>query len=121
MGEYMRVIPHRLLQQWMSRDRPDNESADRGYALVNVLDENSFEAEHIPASINIPLKDIEDFERRFSKDKEIIVYCESPDSDAAAEAARKLAARGFTNVMDYAGGMRDWKNAGGEVITGAPE
>ncbi len=30
---------------------------------------------HIPGSINIPQGNEDEFERRFAKDKEIIVYC----------------------------------------------
>ncbi|MGQ0593864.1 MAG: rhodanese-like domain-containing protein [Gammaproteobacteria bacterium] len=34
---------------------------------------------HIPGSINMPHDTEHLFERRFAKDKEIIVYCASPD------------------------------------------
>lgn len=113
------VISREMLQQYTDREPPDNMSASGGYALVNVLGEEAFRKEHIPASINIPKGQEDEFERRFARDKHIIVYCASPECDASPKVAGELASRGFENVHDYEGGMKDWKASGAQVASGA--
>lgn len=111
----IREITRQQLEHLLQRQRPDNKNEDVGYALVNVLQPESFEEEHIPGSINIPLGDEEKFEQRFAKNKEIIVYCASESCDASPKAARELRERGFAKVYDYAKGMKDWKQADNPV------
>lgn len=103
------------LEQRLKQEKPDNEDRKSGYALVNVLDPEAFEDEHIPNSINIPKKRIDAFQQRFDKSKEIVVYCASPECTASPDTARELARRGFVNVFDYEKGMSDWKEAGEPV------
>ena len=107
------------LEQRLEQEAPDNDDRSEGYALVNVLGEESYEREHIPDSINIPQGEEDAFERRFSRDKEIIVYCASRDCDASPKAARELVRRGFTNVTAFAAGMKGWKSAGGDLASGS--
>lgn len=106
------------LERRLGQEAPDNRDPSDGYALVNVLGEESYEREHIPDSINIPQGEEDAFERRFSRDKEIIVYCASRDCDASPKAARELVRRGFTNVIVFAAGMKAWKSTGGELASG---
>ncbi|HSN71832.1 MAG TPA: rhodanese-like domain-containing protein [Steroidobacteraceae bacterium] len=96
-------------------EKPDNEDRLEGYALVNVLGPESHAKEHIPCSINIPKGQEDEFERRFDKDKEIVVYCASFECDASPTVASRLAERGFTKVRDYEGGIGDWKISGNRV------
>jgi rhodanese-related sulfurtransferase len=104
-------------QQFSTIDRDDleerieahslnNQDRHRGFALVNVLGEGAFAMAHIPGSINIPHGKEDVFERRFAKDKEIIVYCASPDCPTSDNVAAVLVTRGFRRVYDYAGGQR---------------
>ena len=43
---------------------------------------------------------------QFSKDKQIIIHCQSGDRSAIANSI--LARNGFANVKNYAGGMKEW-------------
>ena len=112
------TISAKRLEQRLEEERPDNDSREDGYALVNVLEERSFEHGHIPNSINIPRGNEDEFERRFSRDKEIIVYCASSDCDASPRAARELARRGFANVKDFESGLEGWKESGNSLVGG---
>jgi rhodanese-related sulfurtransferase len=112
------TITRQELEQRVRTTLPDNQDAEQGYALVNVLKPEAFEREHIPGSINIPEGDESVFVNRFSKDKEIVVYCASTDCHASDSVAEKLTKRGFTRVYDYAAGLRDWKQGGNSVETG---
>jgi rhodanese-related sulfurtransferase len=79
-------------------ERPNNEHREKGYALVNVLKPKAFDQERIPGFINIPMGSDGEFEQRFAKDKEIIVYDDFLECGAATQAARELVQRGFHRV-----------------------
>lgn len=107
----LQEISREELEHLLQRQQPDNENEEAGYALVNVLGPDSFEERHIPGSINIPRGEEQRFEQKFSKNKQIVVYCASPSCDASPKTARELQERGFDNVYDYAEGLKDWREA----------
>lgn len=113
------TITRQELKRRLAKEFPNNQDDRNGYALVNVLGAEAFEREHIPNSINIPLADIDRFEQRFSKDKDIIVYCASLSCDASPKAATALEEKGFQSIFDYSGGLSDWKEAGNGVAGSA--
>jgi len=81
--------------------------------LVNVLDREYFEKEHIPGSISLPVESIAaDAEKSLNKSDTIVVYCAGFQCQASTYAAEKLEAMGFFNVFDYKGGMQEYKHAG---------
>ena len=81
--------------------------------LVEVLDEEEFNNEHIKGAINIPLNRIAtEAKEKFNSKDEIVVYCSDKNCTASPTAAKKLNKKGFENVYDYEGGKKAWKNAG---------
>jgi len=80
--------------------------------IVNVLPAKAFEETHIPGAINLPLEDADFIEhvRKVldGKSAPVVVYCASSSCDASKKAAAKLAGAGFTNVMCYEGGAKEW-------------
>lgn len=111
----MNEISRQELQRRIEREGANNEDMQKGFALVNVLDKEEFSKEHIPNSINIPHGREVEFERRFDRTKEIVVYCASAQCPASSEAAEELRKRGFANVYAYEGGMADWRSAGNRI------
>lgn len=107
-------ITRETLRLRLEVEQPDIEDRYQGFVLVNVLKPETFEKEHIPGSINIPLGNEDEFERRFAKSKEIVLYCASKDCDASEKVAKELVRRGFTNVFDFEGGMKAWKDMRGD-------
>src|SRR5262249_35254388 len=103
------------LEQKLDGEDPDNTDKRRGFALVNVLSAETFDQEHIPGSINIPKGEVAEFERRFDKSKEIIVYCASASCNAGPNTAKALREHGFLNVRDFPGGLKEWKDSGNHV------
>jgi rhodanese-related sulfurtransferase len=87
--------------------------------IINVLPEEDFEEEHIPHSLNIPVESedfVEQVTRQLSnKDETCVIYCASNDCPASTEACKKLEKAGFKNVLDFKGGMEEWKAAGNQV------
>ena len=49
---------------------------------------------------------------RSPKDAPIVVYCASDTCMNSHQAAERLAAQGYSNVYVYAGGKKDWQQAG---------
>jgi rhodanese-related sulfurtransferase len=89
---------------------------NQDFVLINVLPEETFRDQHIPDSINIP-QDQDNFADQVEtaaggKGAKIVVYCGSFDCDASTKAARKLDEAGFTDVYDYEGGVKAWRESG---------
>jgi len=86
------------------------------FVLIDVLGEASYEQRHLPGAISIDAHNedfVEQVQKRVpDKDKEVVVYCSSFSCQLSPEAARKLAEAGYTNVVDFEGGLADWEEAG---------
>lgn len=79
-------------------------SAKKGFNLVDVLEKEHYEKEHIKGALSLPLMDIEkDAQKLLNKDDLVVVYCASFDCQASTKAAEKLLSMGYKNVLDYKG------------------
>jgi rhodanese-related sulfurtransferase len=93
---------------WQKIERGDD------FVLVDALAPLSYAAAHLPGAITMP----PDFEtdralRRIpDRDTEIVVYCASETCDSSLVVADRLMELGYRNVFHYAGGKRDWAEAG---------
>ena len=88
--------------------------ADHGekFVLLDVRARKDYDKEHIKGARSMPLDEIEQSAGSLGKDEPIIVYCDSFICSASTSASNILTRIGFTNVRDYKGGMREWKQAG---------
>ena len=83
------------------------------FKLVDVLPRDNFEKEHIHGAISLPLADIEKKAAKLlKKDEKIVVYCASFECKASTMAAEKLIGLGYKDVLDYKGGLKDYKEGG---------
>ncbi len=81
--------------------------------VIEVLGAEKFKKEHIKGAVNIPLKEIvTKASQKYDKDDMIVVYCSDFECTASPTAAQKLQDAGFTNVFDFEGGKKEWKEAG---------
>jgi len=98
--------------------------SDDDWILLDVLPEESYEKEHIPGAHNTPVHRPDFLERVAelvaSREDPVVVYCASDECAASPRAARQLEDDGFTNVMDFEGGLDEWKRAGFEIVSEAP-
>ena len=82
----------------------DNEE---GYIILDVREQDEYDAGHIPGAILIPYTQIAEKAEEVLTDKDqlILVYCRSGRrSKIAAEALVEL---GYTNIKEF-GGIIDW-------------
>ena len=77
------------------------------HIILDVREQNEYDAGHIPEAILIPYTEIESKanDMLLDKDATILVYCRSGRrSKIASESLAKL---GYTNVKEF-GGINDW-------------
>lgn len=87
-------------------------ASEQGYVIVDVRTPEEYESGHIPGAINVANEEIgsEDPEVLPDKDQLILVYCRS--GNRSVQAAEKLAALGYTNVVEFRG-INSWP---GEIV-----
>lgn len=114
----MRTISRADLSRRLARERPANDDPSKGFALVAILEPDIYSRAHIPESLNVAPGEVRQLEQRFEKDKEIILYCGSPDCPASTNAAQELERHGFTRIVEYEGGTSDWQIGGNWLARG---
>ena len=85
--------------------------------LVDALSPMSYARSHLPGAINLPPEWVDERAPRRIPDlsTEIVVYCSDADCDSSVMVAERLVELGYLNVRHYAGGKRDWVDAGLEL------
>ena len=91
------------------------ERIERGATLIDVREDNEWEAEHAAGAEHIGRGVIERdiVWKHPEKDKELILYCGGGYRSALA--ADNLQKMGYTNIYSMIGGWTAWKEAGAPV------
>ena len=84
------------------------------FVLVDALAPMSFARSRLPGAVNLPLDWVDDRApmRIPDLDAEIVVYCVDVDCDSSVQVGERLVQLGYRRVRHYAGGKRDWVEAG---------
>jgi len=95
--------------------------SEEDVVLVNVLKRATFKEAFIPKSINIPYNPPDSFVERFGTvvpdiDRQIVVYCWGPQCETAGKAGRMLLKEGYTNVLEYKGGLQEWRKSSYKLL-----
>ncbi len=90
------------------------------FFLVNSLNKQNFEERYIPNSLNISIN-TEGFDEKLlelvpDKTKKVVVYCSHFECPTGEKAIKRMVELGYTNVIDYTGGMDDWIEASYLVV-----
>ena len=87
---------------------------ESGYILLDVRTPEEFQDKHIPGAINVPNETIgsEPIPELPDQEQRVLVYCRS--GNRSKQASQKLAALGYTNVVEI-GGINDWP---GKTVSG---
>ena len=80
----------------------------------NVLSQEYFNSEMIPASRWVPIDRVgrEVAARNLDRSSRVIVYCSGTSCPNSRDAGAKLATLGFTDVRVFEGGLEAWKASG---------
>lgn len=79
--------------------------------IVDVRNKTEYEEAHIQNADNVFVGTLEDHLDEISKDKTVIIHCQS--GDRAAIAYSILGKNGFEKVKNFSGGMKEWVVANG--------
>lgn len=82
--------------------------------IVEALPRRYYDAEHLPGAINLPHDQVRERAATVLPDTNatIVVYCASTECRNSAIAADELGQLGYTRVLEYVEGKKDWKLAG---------
>ena len=80
---------------------------ETGYLIIDVRTLDEFKEKHIPNAINIPNESsgTEEIPELPDKNQLILIYCRS--GNRSKQAAEKLVALGYTNIVEF-GGINSW-------------
>ena len=77
------------------------------YIILDVRRADEFAEGHIPGAINVANEDIFNTEPTELQDKEQVIYVYCRSGNRSKQAAAKLAAMGYSNIIEF-GGIMDW-------------
>jgi hydroxyacylglutathione hydrolase len=87
--------------------------------VVDVRNTTEFNAGHVKGADHVFVGTIEDNLDKISKDKQVVIHCQS--GDRAAIAYSLLMKNGFNQIKNYSGGMKEWKESGNNIVTNKQE
>jgi rhodanese-related sulfurtransferase len=108
-SEFLKIV-HESTERVKEIDVADaRKRVERGAKLIDVREDNEFEAGHAKGARHMGRGIIErDIVQTFpEKDTELILYCGGGYRSALA--ADNLQKMGYTNVISMDGGIRDWR------------
>jgi thiosulfate sulfurtransferase len=80
-----------------------------GAAFVDIRDEASYLASHIPGAVHLTKASVGPFLEESDRARSVVVYCYHGNSSLQATAW--LLAQGFTQAASMAGGFEAWRSA----------
>ncbi|GHH96641.1 rhodanese-like domain-containing protein [Neobacillus kokaensis] len=101
-----RILPVKGVRQ-ISTTELKNELKDKNKQFVDVRTPGEFKGNHIGGFKNIPVHQLAQKSNELSKDKEVVVICQS--GMRSQKASKILKKMGFTKVTNVNGGMSAWE------------
>lgn len=106
-GQTEKIVKESVYMNITAEEAKALMESETGYIILDVREQDEYDAGHIPGAILIPYTRIEEeaSEKLTDKDQLILVYCRSGRrSKIAADALVEL---GYTNIREF-GGILDW-------------
>jgi len=107
LGVHYASIPSISAQELLNSLKTDHDTV-----VINVLPKHLYDDCHIIGSHSVPLKELVCAAQEWPRDRKIIVYCALDVCDAGQKAYILLSCMGFTHVVDYEGGIKEWFQLG---------
>ncbi len=103
---YKRFVPTKGIRT-ISTAELKMELKNKDKQFIDVRTPNEFKGNHIKEFKNIPLHVLQNKANGLSKDKEVIVICQS--GMRSSNATKVLKKMGFENITNVKGGMGAWR------------
>lgn len=102
------MMPAKGVRQISTAELKDLLKEKKAYEFIDVRTPQEFKMNHIRGFKNIPLQRLVNRQGELSKDKEIVVICQSgARSNNATKMLKKV---GFTKLANVKGGISTWRN-----------
>lgn len=101
-----KILPARGVDQ-ITVDELRGMLKDDSVQLIDVRPPAQYSRFHIYGFDNIPLKDIRKEADTLSKDKKVVLICQT--GAQANEASKRLKRRGFKDIANVRGGLSTWE------------
>ncbi|WNS74914.1 rhodanese-like domain-containing protein [Bacillus sp. DTU_2020_1000418_1_SI_GHA_SEK_038] len=101
-----RMMPTKGVRQ-ITTSELKNYLQDKSKQFVDVRTPGEFKGNHIRGFKNIPLNQLVQKANELSKEKEVVVICQS--GMRSQQASKQLKKIGFTNITNVKGGMSAWR------------
>lgn len=88
---------------------------NNGVQVVDLRGASEYKTAHIAKAENVFVGTLPDNLDKVSKDKKVIIHCQGGDRSSIAYSL--LAKNGFTNIVNFSGGMNEWVNQGEPVVS----
>ena len=102
---YMREEKMSLSEKKYEITNRELENLAEPYLLVDIRDEAAFQFGHLPESVNISLKQLEEDNTLLPREKKIVVYCKI--GQVSADVAEMLRENGY-EAWNLSGGYNEW-------------
>lgn len=99
------ILPARGVKQ-ITADELREQLKDESIQFIDVRPPGKYNQFHIYGFKNIPLKEIRKQAKNLSKDKEVVVICQTGAQGNIA--CKRLKRRGFKNLTNVRGGLSTW-------------
>ncbi len=88
---------------------------DKGTLVVDLRGASEYNEGHIESAINVYFGTIEENLDQIPKDEPVIVHCQS--GHRASIGYSVLVKNGYNNILNFSGGMDEWKSKNSQVMT----
>ncbi|HSN59737.1 MAG TPA: rhodanese-like domain-containing protein, partial [Ferruginibacter sp.] len=88
---------------------------NNGVQVVDLRGASEYKTSHLAKAENVFVGTLPDNLDKVSKDKKVIIHCQGGDRSSIAYSL--LAKNGFTNIVNFSGGMNEWVNEGEPVVS----
>lgn len=102
---YQRFIPAKGIKQITTMEL-STQLNSKNKQYIDVRTPNEYRGNHIKGFKNIPLFELQDRVKDFSKDQEVFVICQS--GLRSTKASKLLKKMGFKEITNVKGGMSAW-------------
>lgn len=108
-GETLQTVPVIDLDEFKSLKAQNN------LQVVDLRGAAEYKGGHIAGADHVFVGAIEKNLEKISKHRRVVIHCQG--GDRASIAYSLLAKHGYTNVLNYSGGINEWVNTGNPVVS----
>ncbi len=119
MSEFRRSTPVYEYKAISSKELMDMMKQNKELIIVDIRVSEYYNDGHIKDAVNLPYTSMKAMNKALKNDlsKDIVLYSE--DGERSKKYCEILATLGYSKLKNLDGGIKGWKESGGEVVKGS--